>query len=74
MQNGTPLNRAELDAAKAATDDALARVSQGQLIDGAALATMEQHKQDYQQQLKRSCWRAITPIPRWITLCITTPF
>ncbi|WP_447770081.1 methyl-accepting chemotaxis protein [Aeromonas veronii] len=50
MQNGTPLNRAELDAAKAATDDALARVSQGQLIDGAALATMEQHKQDYQQQ------------------------
>ena len=53
MQNGTPLNRAELDAAKAATDDALARVSQGQLIDGAALATMEQHKQDYQQQQEK---------------------
>lgn len=53
MQNGTPLNRAELDAAKAATDDALARVSQGQLIDSAALATMEQHKQDYQQQQEK---------------------
>ncbi|HHQ4939616.1 TPA: methyl-accepting chemotaxis protein [Aeromonas veronii] len=53
MQNGTPLNRVELDAAKAATDDALARVSQGQLIDGAALATMEQHKQDYQQQQEK---------------------
>ncbi|WP_421333078.1 methyl-accepting chemotaxis protein [Aeromonas sp. 603607] len=53
MQNGTPLNRAELDAAKAATDDALARVSQGQLIDRAALATMEQHKQDYQQQQEK---------------------
>ncbi|MFM5167786.1 methyl-accepting chemotaxis protein [Aeromonas veronii] len=53
MQNGTPLNRAELDAAKAATDDALARVSQGQLIDGAALATMEQHKQNYQQQQEK---------------------
>ncbi|KAJ8739699.1 methyl-accepting chemotaxis protein [Aeromonas veronii] len=53
MQNGTLLNRAELDAAKAATDDALARVSQGQLIDGAALATMEQHKQDYQQQQEK---------------------
>ncbi|MEH8111346.1 methyl-accepting chemotaxis protein [Aeromonas veronii] len=53
MQNGTPLNRAELDAAKAATDDALARVSQGQLIDGAALATMEQHKQHYQQQQEK---------------------
>lgn len=53
MQNGTPLNRAELDAAKAATDDALARVSQGQLIDGAALATMEHHKQDYQQQQEK---------------------
>ncbi|WP_429040471.1 methyl-accepting chemotaxis protein [Aeromonas veronii] len=53
MQNGTPLNRAELDAAKAATDDALARVSQGQLIDGAALATMEQHKHDYQQQQEK---------------------
>ncbi|OEC53049.1 MULTISPECIES: methyl-accepting chemotaxis protein [unclassified Aeromonas] len=53
MQNGTPLNRAELDAAKAATDDALARVSQGQLIDGAALAIMEQHKQDYQQQQEK---------------------
>ncbi|HDO1313409.1 methyl-accepting chemotaxis protein [Aeromonas veronii] len=53
MQNGTSLNRAELDAAKAATDDALARVSQGQLIDGAALATMEQHKQDYQQQQEK---------------------
>ncbi|EKP0309124.1 methyl-accepting chemotaxis protein [Aeromonas veronii] len=53
MQNGTPLNRAELDAAKAATDDALARVSQGQLIDGTALATMEQHKQDYQQQQEK---------------------
>ena len=53
MQNGTPLNRAELDAAKAATDDALVRVSQGQLIDGAALATMEQHKQDYQQQQEK---------------------
>ncbi|UUM69540.1 methyl-accepting chemotaxis protein [Aeromonas veronii] len=53
MQNGTPRNRAELDAAKAATDDALARVSQGQLIDGAALATMEQHKQDYQQQQEK---------------------
>ncbi|MGL6365859.1 methyl-accepting chemotaxis protein [Aeromonas veronii] len=53
MQNGTPLDRAELDAAKAATDDALARVSQGQLIDGAALATMEQHKQDYQQQQEK---------------------
>ncbi|MCQ4109118.1 methyl-accepting chemotaxis protein [Aeromonas sp. JL9] len=53
MQNGTPLNRAELDAAKAATDDALARVNQGQLIDGAALATMEQHKQDYQQQQEK---------------------
>ncbi|MCF5901279.1 methyl-accepting chemotaxis protein [Aeromonas veronii] len=53
MQNGTPLNRAELDAAKAATDDALARVSQGQLIDGAALATMEQHKQAYQQQQEK---------------------
>ncbi|MBS4725558.1 methyl-accepting chemotaxis protein [Aeromonas veronii] len=53
MQNSTPLNRAELDAAKAATDDALARVSQGQLIDGAALATMEQHKQDYQQQQEK---------------------
>ena len=53
MQNGTPLNHAELDAAKAATDDALARVSQGQLIDGAALATMEQHKQDYQQQQEK---------------------
>ncbi|MFQ1941359.1 methyl-accepting chemotaxis protein [Aeromonas veronii] len=53
MQNGTPLNRAELDSAKAATDDALARVSQGQLIDGAALATMEQHKQDYQQQQEK---------------------
>ncbi|MFM5657039.1 methyl-accepting chemotaxis protein [Aeromonas veronii] len=53
MQNGTPLNRAELDAAKAATDDALARVSQGLLIDGAALATMEQHKQDYQQQQEK---------------------
>ncbi|MFQ2024833.1 methyl-accepting chemotaxis protein [Aeromonas veronii] len=53
MQNGTQLNRAELDAAKAATDDALARVSQGQLIDGAALATMEQHKQDYQQQQEK---------------------
>ncbi|MCX0429610.1 methyl-accepting chemotaxis protein [Aeromonas veronii] len=53
MQNGTPLNRAELDAAKAATDDALARVSQGRLIDGAALATMEQHKQDYQQQQEK---------------------
>lgn len=53
MQNGTPLNRAELDAAKAATDDALARVSQGQLIDGAALATMEQHKQGYQQQQEK---------------------
>ncbi|SIQ28373.1 methyl-accepting chemotaxis protein [Aeromonas veronii] len=53
MQNGTLLNRAELDSAKAATDDALARVSQGQLIDGAALATMEQHKQDYQQQQEK---------------------
>ncbi len=53
MQNGTPLNRAELDAAKAATDDALARVSQGQLIDGAALATMDQHKQAYQQQQEK---------------------
>ncbi|MCF5884059.1 methyl-accepting chemotaxis protein [Aeromonas veronii] len=53
MQNGTPLDRAELDAAKAATDDALARVSQGQLIDGTALATMEQHKQDYQQQQEK---------------------
>ncbi|MFM5473292.1 methyl-accepting chemotaxis protein [Aeromonas veronii] len=53
MQNGTPLNRAELDAAKAATNDALARVRQGQLIDGAALATMEQHKQGYQQQQEK---------------------
>ncbi|PKQ72397.1 chemotaxis protein [Aeromonas sobria] len=53
MQNGTPLDRAELDAAKAATDDALARVSQGQLIDGAALATMDQHKQAYQQQQEK---------------------
>ncbi|MGU5683691.1 methyl-accepting chemotaxis protein [Aeromonas allosaccharophila] len=53
MQNGAPLNRAELDAAKAATDDALARVSQGQLIDGAALATMDQQKQGYQQQQEK---------------------
>ena len=53
MQNDAPLNRAELDAAKAATDDALARVSQGQLIDGAALATMDQQKQGYQQQQEK---------------------
>ncbi len=53
MQNGAPLNRAELDAAKAATDDALARVSQGQLIDGAALASMDQQKQAYQQQQEK---------------------
>ncbi|MEH8162150.1 methyl-accepting chemotaxis protein [Aeromonas allosaccharophila] len=53
MQNGAPLNRAELDAAKAATDDALARVSLGQLIDGAALATMDQQKQGYQQQQEK---------------------
>ena len=53
MQNGAPLNRAELDAAKAATDDALARVSQGQLIDGAALATMDQQKQGYQQKQEK---------------------
>ncbi len=53
MQNGTPLNRAELDAAKAATDEALARVSQGQLIDGAALSSMEQQKQAYQQQQEK---------------------
>ncbi|HHQ4553952.1 MULTISPECIES: methyl-accepting chemotaxis protein [Aeromonas] len=53
MQNGAPLNRAELDAAKAATDDALARVSQGQLIDSAALATMDQQKQGYQQQQEK---------------------
>ncbi|WOE65917.1 methyl-accepting chemotaxis protein [Aeromonas allosaccharophila] len=53
MQNGAPLNRAELDAAKAATDDALARVSQGQLIDGAALATLDQQKQGYQQQQEK---------------------
>ena len=53
MQNDAPLNRAELDAAKAATDDALARVSQGQLLDGAALATMDQQKQAYQQQQEK---------------------
>ncbi|MEV3812870.1 methyl-accepting chemotaxis protein [Aeromonas allosaccharophila] len=53
MQNGAPLNRAELDAAKAATDDALARVSQGQLIDSTALATMDQQKQGYQQQQEK---------------------
>ncbi|BBT81973.1 methyl-accepting chemotaxis protein [Aeromonas veronii] len=53
MQNGAPLNRAELDAAKAATDDALARVSHGQLIDSAALATMDQQKQAYQQQQEK---------------------
>ena len=53
MQNDALLNRAELDAAKAATDDALARVSQGQLLDGAALATMDQQKQAYQQQQEK---------------------
>jgi len=50
MQNGTPLNRTEFDAARVASDEALARVSQGQLIDDTTLASMNQHKQAYQQQ------------------------
>jgi len=58
MQNGAPLNRAELDAAKAATDDALARVNQGQLTTensqytASASAGMQQVVQEAQECLR----------------------
>lgn len=53
MQNGTPLDRPALDAARATADDALSRVAQGKLIDTAAIAAMTQRKQAYQQQQEK---------------------
>ncbi|WP_421204034.1 methyl-accepting chemotaxis protein [Aeromonas enteropelogenes] len=53
MQNGTPLDRPALDAARATADDALSRVAQGKLIDDSTIAAMTQRKQEYQQQQEK---------------------
>ena len=50
MLNGIPLDNGKLNSAKAATDDALTRVANGQLIDPSAVKIMEQQQQDYRQQ------------------------
>lgn len=50
MLSGIPLDAPELQRAKEAASDALRRVEQGGLIDGAAITTLKQHEQTYQQE------------------------
>ena len=50
MLSGIPLDAPELQRAKEAANDALRRVEQGGLIDGAAITTLKQHEQTYQQE------------------------
>ncbi len=50
MLSGIPLDAPELQRAKEATSDALRRVEQGGLIDAAAITTLKQHEQTYQQE------------------------
>ncbi len=50
MLSGIPLDAPELQRAKEAASDALHRVEQGGLIDAAAITTLKQHEQTYQQE------------------------
>lgn len=50
MLSGIPLDAPELQRAKEAASDALRRVEQGGLIDAAAITTLKQHEQTYQQE------------------------
>ncbi len=50
MLSGIPLDAPELQRAKEAANDALRRVEQGGLIDAAAITTLKQHEQTYQQE------------------------
>ena len=50
MLSGIPLDAPELQRAKEAASDALRRVEQGGLIDTAAITTLKQHEQTYQQE------------------------
>ncbi|MFQ2505240.1 methyl-accepting chemotaxis protein [Aeromonas caviae] len=50
MLSGSPLDAPELQRAKEAASDALRRVEQGGLIDAAAITTLKQHEQTYQQE------------------------
>ncbi len=50
MLRGMSLDEQELQQARTATTDAMRRVGEGQLIDDAAISTMNQQHQVYQQQ------------------------
>ncbi|MCX4034382.1 methyl-accepting chemotaxis protein [Aeromonas caviae] len=50
MLSRIPLDAPELQRAKEAASDALRRVEQGGLIDAAAITTLKQHEQTYQQE------------------------
>ncbi|HDX8367048.1 methyl-accepting chemotaxis protein [Aeromonas dhakensis] len=50
MLRGMPLDEQELQQARTATTDAMRRVGEGRLIDDAAINTMNQQHQVYQQQ------------------------
>ncbi|HDX8462354.1 TPA: methyl-accepting chemotaxis protein [Aeromonas dhakensis] len=50
MLRGMPLDEQELQQARTATTDAMRRVGKGRLIDDAAINTMNQQHQVYQQQ------------------------
>ncbi|WP_421164947.1 HAMP domain-containing protein, partial [Aeromonas dhakensis] len=50
MLRGMPLDEQELQQARTATADAMRRVGEGRLIDDAAINTMNQQHQVYQQQ------------------------
>ncbi|MDD9211086.1 methyl-accepting chemotaxis protein [Aeromonas dhakensis] len=50
MLRGMSLDEQELQQARTATTDAMRRVSEGRLIDDAAISTMNQQHQVYQQQ------------------------
>ncbi|MEV3822614.1 methyl-accepting chemotaxis protein [Aeromonas dhakensis] len=50
MLRGMPLDEQELQQARTATTDAMRRVGEGRLIDDAAISTMNQQHQVYQQQ------------------------
>ena len=64
MLRGMPLDEPELQRAKGAATDALHRVTQGRLIDAAAITTLNQHEQAYQQQQQRllTLYRSFTAI------------
>ncbi|MGN4965905.1 methyl-accepting chemotaxis protein [Aeromonas dhakensis] len=53
MLRGMPLDEQELQQARTATTDAMRRVGEGRLIDDAAINTMNQQHQVYQQQQER---------------------